>query len=168
MMKSVPCKLLVLLFLMPLLAFSKNNQPDLNQQYIDEMICKFKSKIKNIDDCNFIDGYIIKNRDTIDCKIFRKTRKSNLDSYLFVMVKVNNDSIQFFTSQQIDGYSVKNEVYKKHISSDGNSFFIKRIKTGKATMYERESIPSDLKFVYYLTFKSDNKFYYFAPFVSKS
>jgi len=133
---------------------------DPNQKYINNL----NNKLKYLDSSRFLNGYIVKGKDTTFCKIYRKNKKPDEDSYLFIIVKLMNNSLSIYTAKDVECYSIKNEIYFKHLSYNGNAFFIKQIKTGRVNLYERSGIPSDPQFAYFFKFQQDDYLYYITPY----
>jgi hypothetical protein len=141
-----------LIFLFP----SHENEDDL---YIQKVTSKPEKLIK----CGtFENGLIFVHGDTIKTEILKFTKRKGMNSFLFCVVKNKADSIQIYTSKQIDGYSVGGDNYMKHISKE-TSFFIRLIKNGRAILYERAAIPSDNRYIYYLKLPNYKDYFILAP-----
>jgi hypothetical protein len=85
-----------------------------------------------------------------------------MNAYLFCVIKDAYDSIRIIKAENILEYRIGETVYKK-AKVENEHFFIKQILTGELTLYERESIPSDYKFAYYLKKKNQQGYLEICP-----
>jgi hypothetical protein len=88
--------------------------------------------------------------------------KAKKNSYLFCISRSGKDKIKIFKANEIYGYKIMNDYYVQHMS-DGNYFFIRKTKTGKIDLFEREIIPSDNRFLYLLKFPNNNSYFVINP-----
>lgn len=137
-------KLLILLFfffkgIIPLISC---NNPDLTPEYPEDLDKVLKNAV-------FGHGYIYRNADSVPAEILVYKWKQKSRAYQYCIVKQPDDSIRVCSPKEIDGYSINNEKYIKHIS-DGQSFFIQLVRSGRITLYRRGGIPFDIRFLYYL------------------
>jgi len=125
-----------------------DDKRDVDQAYINAQTAKIKSP----DNSSFEDGFIFRNSDTVKCRIYFPAHKFNNDFYLYVIVKLSNDSSYVYTPKDIAGYSVRNFTMIAHRSVksvDTSFFFIRLIEKGKITLYDRGKIPSNNQYNYY-------------------
>lgn len=111
----------------------------------------------------FEPGYIIyNNKDTVDVNllVFRKGDKIN--SFIFCVAKNTGDSIQIIPAEKILEYRIGKTVYKK-VKEKDEHFFIKQLIEGEVSLFEREAIPSDHRFLYYLQRKNQQGYYEICP-----
>jgi hypothetical protein len=141
------------------LLFLFSSHENENDQYIQKVISRPEKLIKY---GKFEKGYILKNGDTIHSEILKFIKRKEMNSFLFCLIKNKADSIQLLTAKQIDGYSVGDEIYRKHISNN-DCFFIRLNRAGRALLYERAPIPSDTRFIYYLKLPEYKDFFILAP-----
>lgn len=135
----------------------------LHENENDIFIQKATSKPEKLVKCGkFENGEIYINGDTIVTEILKFNKKKEVYPFLFCVIKNTFDSIQILTAKQIDGYSIGNEIFRKHISQ-GSQFFIRLRKKGRAILYERAAIPSDNRFIYYIKLPNYNDFFMLAP-----
>jgi hypothetical protein len=138
-----------------------HNKKDLNQAYVNAQT----TKINTLDDNLFADGMIVRNGDTLTCKIYLPKHKINNDSYLYIVAKLP-DSSYIFTPKDISGYTVNGISMRAHrsvMSSDTSYFFIKLIAQGYVTLYSRIEVPSDEEYTYYFNKRGDKDLYFLAP-----
>jgi len=138
------------------------NKRDVNQQYINTQT----SKITTLESNYFEDGFIIRNFDTIRCKIYLPKSKFNDDLYLYIIVRFSGDSDYVYTPKDISGYAVRNITMRAHrslISGDTTFFFIRLIENGRVTLYDRGRIPSSNEYTYYLNRQGDKNLLIFSP-----
>jgi len=133
------------LLLFSFLAFFLNTI-DKNESYITKEVSNLKELIKN---GKFEEGFILLNGDTIKTEILRFSRRKNKNAFLFCITKSKTDSIKVYTARQISGYTIGKESFNRHISGD-SQYFIHLNKTGKVILFERDGIPSDTRFLYYI------------------
>ncbi len=145
-------------FLSLLMIISLSVSGQANQKFIKKelMLKKWLSK------ATFEPGYIIREKDTVFANILAFKNRDNINSFLFCVSKDKNDSILFFTADEILEYRVGKSIYKR-ATADKENFFIKQIKSGIVNLYEREPIPSDSKFLYYLKKKNQRGFLEICP-----
>jgi hypothetical protein len=130
----------------------------INQNYIKNELIKRKWLVK----ATFEPGYYIKQKDTVFTDILAFKNKDKMNSYLFCVIKERNDSIHYFTADEIKEYKVGKSIFKK-ATSVKEIFFIKQIKTGTVNLFERDPIPSDSKFLYYLKKKNQQGYFEICP-----
>jgi len=150
---------ILLLLISFIISFQISNGQE-NEIYIEKEFAKIEQLIsKN----NFVPGYVYFANDTLGIKLLSFRGKRKMNYYLFCISKDINDSIHFYKPSEIVGYRIDSTDFISY-TSDNDSYFIKQLKTGKAYLYERESIPSDKRFLYYLRFSSSPNFYIINPF----
>ncbi|MDD5184471.1 MAG: hypothetical protein PHS84_04330 [Paludibacter sp.] len=111
----------------------------------------------------FESGYIIdNNRDTVLTKLLVFSKQKKMNPFLFCVSKDAHDSIRIFTAEKILEYRIGKTVYKK-AKVENDHFFIKLLSTGNVTLFEREPIPSDSRFEYYLKKKNQQGYYEICP-----
>ncbi len=111
----------------------------------------------------FESGYIIdNNRDTVVTKLFVFSKQKKMNPFLFCVSKDADDSIRFISAEKLLEYGIGKTVYKK-AKVENEHFFIKLLSTGNVTLYEREPIPSDSRFEYYLKKKNQQGYYEICP-----
>ncbi len=125
-----------------------------------------KNQLKNIEKLlskgEFKKGLIYINNDTIEIQLFSFAGKRKINYFLFCIAKTKDGSTRIFKPSEIDGYQLLNTKYISH-RKKGNSFFIKQIKTGRIDLYERNTIPDDDRFLYYLKFPNTNTYHVVNP-----
>lgn len=152
-------KRLILLLLL-LSVFVPGLFSQVNQKYIRNEARKQASWTKQ---AVFIKGYVIDNqKDTIDTNILIFTKKYKLNSYLFCVTKNSNDSIIIIPASDLLGYGYDKTHYRKAKEKDEH-FFIKQIQTGTVSLFERVSIPSDMRYMYYLQKKNQQGYFEICP-----
>jgi len=136
----------------------------INAQQIDLNVCINKriKKLGVLKDSYFYKGYVIKNNDTLQCRIYLRKGKVSDDSYFFVITKNDKDSLVYYSANDIDGYYVNNIYFKKY-TSKGETIFIRLVKKGAINLYEKSATPNNNEFTYYL-FMPDGKVYSIEPF----
>lgn len=122
------------------------NPVDQNDSYIEKEVSSINELVKN---GKFENGFILVKGDTIRTEILRFKRRKIKNSYLFCVTKDHADSLKVYSARQIEGYGIGNDTYKSQSSKDTH-FFIRLLKSGKATLFERDRIPSDERFIYYI------------------
>lgn len=130
-----------------------------NENYISEKINNIE---KLISKGTFINGIVYLNNDSIESKILTFRGKHKLNNILFCISKNNADSIIIFTPNEITGYRINNTNFISH-NSNGNLFFLKQIKDGQVELFEKPSIPSDNRFLYYIKFKNKSDYFVINP-----
>lgn len=111
----------------------------------------------------FEKGFIFHKNDSVEASILVYHRRFQKYAFQYCIVKEPNDSIVLYTPKEISGYSVNNEKFIKH-ASGGKQFFIQHRVTGKVTLYSRDKIPSDNRFLFYLKFPNEKEFHVISPF----
>lgn len=122
------------------------NPIDRNDSYIEKEVSNLNELVKN---GKFENGFILVKGDTIRTEILRFKRRKNINTYLFCVTKDNANSLKAYTASQIEGYAIGNDVYLTHSEGEVH-FFIRLLKSGKAILFERDGIPSDNRFCYYI------------------
>lgn len=107
-------------------------------------------------------GIIFQDNDSIESNILIFKRRFKRYSHLYCVVKDSNDSIIVYSPDEIDGYSINNEKFIKHISEE-KSFFIKHKVSGKVDLYYRDAMPYDIRLLYYLKFPNFKEFFVLSP-----
>jgi hypothetical protein len=142
--------------------FALTNKNNLNQIYINTQV----SRINKLDGKLLTDGFIVKNADTIRCKIYVPKHGMTDDCFLYIIAKLANDSIYLLSAQDINGYSVGRITMLSHRSintGDTSCFFIKLIEKGSVTLYMRAEIPSDKELTYYFNKSGEKDFLLLKP-----
>ncbi|MFC0878083.1 hypothetical protein ACE01N_15910 [Saccharicrinis sp. FJH2] len=111
----------------------------------------------------FTDGYVFMNNDTIATKLLAFKGRAKSNYYLFCISKDASDSVKVYRANEIKGYQIDDNLYLSH-SSQGSDFFIQKIKSGRVDLYERDYIPSDKHFLYYLKFPQYNDLMVISPY----
>jgi hypothetical protein len=135
------------------------NPLDQNDSYIEKEVSNLNEQVKN---GKFENGFILVKGDTIKTEILRFKRRKNKNSYLFCVAKVNADSLKVYTARQIEGYAIGNDTYRSQPAGE-TRFFIRLLKSGKATLFERDGIPSDRRFLYYMKLPKYANFFIICP-----
>jgi hypothetical protein len=130
-----------------------------NEKYISKEINNIEKSIKK---GTFIDGFIYLGSDTIATKILSFHGRKKTNRFLFCVSKGSGDSIKIFKPNEIKGYRIGNNNYLSHCSHVAN-FFLKQTKQGKVDLFERDPIPSDHRFLYYLNFKNSTDYFIINP-----
>ena len=112
---------------------------------LSEYIGKRIKKLGVLKDSDFFKGYLIKKNDTLSCRIYLNKGKVTNDSYLFVITKLANDSFVTYSSEDIEGYIVKGESFRRFKTKTG-SVFIKLVKRGRINLYDKASTPNNQEF----------------------
>jgi hypothetical protein len=136
----------------------ENDKADLNQSYINRKI----EKMVTLDSTCFVDGYVIKGHDTVECDIYMPKHKIPDDIFLYAIVRGGDGEISAYTARDIDAYGFNGIKMWSH-RSEGSSFFIREIQTGRVTLYTRESVPGDQEFTYYLQRHGDSSLLAYMP-----
>jgi hypothetical protein len=110
----------------------------------------------------FEDGWVIIKGDTIKTRILRFVAAKTRNSYLFCVTKNRTDSFEVYTAKQINGYIIGDDTFKTHISN-GETFFIRMVKKGKAILFERGRIPGDDRFLYYIQLPNYQTYFVICP-----
>ncbi|MBK8808585.1 MAG: hypothetical protein IPO21_18900 [Bacteroidales bacterium] len=133
---------------------------DENDNYIEREISNINKLLEN---AKFVKGVLFIDNDSVETNIlvFKGTHK--LNNSLFCVCKMNNNSIKIYRAKEIEGYKFDGKYYKKHISGETH-FFILKISSGKIDLYERNDIPSDKRFLYYLKLPSSDNLFVISPF----
>lgn len=131
-----------------------------NQKYIQKETAK---QAKWLDKYVFVNGYVLNStNDTIKTEILVFSKRHKINAYLFCVTKDPNSRISIVSASEIMGYGYGQTHYKK--AKDGTEhFFIKRIQVGSVNLYERTSIPSDMRFLYYLQKKNQQGYFEICP-----
>jgi hypothetical protein len=106
----------------------------------------------------FIEGEIYIKRDVKSIEIMEFKGKEKKNYSLFCVVKYREDSVVFLNSKDIDGFRFKEEHYQTNALMD-ESFFMHQVSFGKVTLFEKKSIPSDGRYLFFL--KKNNKHVYY-------
>ena len=131
-----------------------------NNKYIHNEI---RNQLTWLSNAVFVSGYIVdNNRDTIHTKLLLFKKDKEMNSFLFCVTKDAHDSIQIISAEMILEYGIDKTVYKK-AKVKNDHFFIKLLSIGKVTLFEREPIPSDHKFQYYLKKKNQQGYFEICP-----
>jgi hypothetical protein len=136
----------------------ENDKTDLNQSYINKKI----EKMVTLDSTCFVDGYVIKGQDTVECDIYMPKHKIPDDIFLYAIVRGGDGDISVYTARDIDAYGFKGVIMRGH-KSEGTCFFIREIQNGRVTLYTRESVPGDQEFTYYLQRHGDSSLLAYMP-----
>jgi len=130
-----------------------------NQKYIEKEIANLEKLIKK---GKFLDGYIYTANDSLKTKLltFRGKRKKNY--HIFCVSKNSNDSIIIYKASDILGYKIEETNFVSHYSN-GCNIFLRQLKAGAVDLYEKTSIPSDRRFLYYLRFSNDLNYLILNP-----
>lgn len=139
---------------------------DTNQYFINEQI----SKIKKIDLDKFYNATIIKNCDSIKCRIYQKNNKLANTMYAYILVQFDTcKNIFVYTSNEIDEYIVNKNHFFSHNTLFENTVrysFIRLIEKGKITLYDKKSLTSKKDFVYLFKKIDEDKFSILSPFAT--
>jgi hypothetical protein len=131
-------------------------------QPIKEYLAKSAPSIETlIEKATFTRGTVYFEKDSLqgDLLVFR--RKFKNEAYLYCVL---HDSMGYFrySAYQIEGYRIGDDLYLKHQAPEGD-FFIHQIRKGKVDLYEREGVPSNFRFQYYLNFGQMNNLIVICP-----
>jgi len=142
------------LLLLNIHLFSNENDRFIRKQIenIDKLISKGK----------FVSGLIYTQSDTLETQLLYFKKKAKVNYHLFCIKKNDNDSIEVIKANEILGYKILEEEYFSHKSQEG-VFFIKKLEEGKVILYEKHSIPSDTRFLFYLKFPESDDFVIINP-----
>ena len=135
---------------------------DRNQLYINTKV----SELKNLYEENWSEGFVIRGRDTIRCRLYLPKKYITDDLYLYILAMPSNDSIIVYTAKEISAYKVGKITMKSHRSitaRDTTYFFIRLVESGAVTLYEKPGLPSDPELVYYFHKKGDQNLQFIAP-----
>lgn len=128
------------------LAISNLVLADVNEKYIEKAISNIdKMLVKN----KLIKGTIYFKNDSLVADLLFFTKKRDINPYLFCIAKLRNDSLKVFTAKEIDGYRIMDNLFIKHCVNE-ESFFIKKIKSGRIDLYEKKGLPNDHRPLFYL------------------
>lgn len=119
-----------------------------NERYIESELSNLD---KLIEKGNFIKGFVYLENDTLETELLTFRGKRKMNYYLFCVARISNDSVYVFRPSEILGYMIDNANFITH-NSDGGKIFLKLIKKGRVNLYEKHSIPSDNRYLYYLLF----------------
>lgn len=143
-----------------LLLFSCLVYSQINSQYIQKEI---QNKKKWISKAKFETGYIITNSvDTLALELLVFKRKYRKFNYLFCVAKISPDSFSIHTAENIFEYKVGKSIYKS-LHEKNECFFILELGTGQVSLYQRDAIPSDDKFKYFLRRENQNNYFQICP-----
>jgi hypothetical protein len=137
------------------------NEPYINRRL--KALNKFKPE-------NFQNGYFIQNGDTNKCKIFLG-KKNGPDNYLFMVTLSKDGTKTFYLADEIEYYSIGKSLFKSYMEESEKiktPFFLKLIESGKFFLYERNEIPSDNHFTYYIRNRNEDFFSTISPFSNSS
>lgn len=150
-------RLLFLIFIfLSIRTYAIADNPD--EKYIQKVT---SNKEKLCKKGRFIPGRIFFSKDTIDTEILCFNNSNSKNYYLFVVSRVN-DEIRIFTAEEVVGYEVDDRRFFRH-SVDQYSFFILLTQHGKADLYERRSIPSDIRYMYYIKKTDSERLFAISP-----
>lgn len=128
------------------LTFSYLVLADANEKYIEKTISHMnKLVLKN----QFVKGTIYFQNDSLATDLLLFTKKGDINPYLFCIARLANDSFKVFSAQEIDGYRIRGHVFMKQCVNE-ESFFVKKIKSGRIDLYEKKGLPNDHRLLYYL------------------
>ena len=111
---------------------------------------------------NFVKGDIYKDGDTISTQILVFHRRSKANASLFCISKNKSDSIIIHKPFEISDYKTKESHFISH-TVKRNHYFIEHIKKGKVDLYQRSSVPSDPRFLYYFKFPNEKNYIIINP-----
>ncbi len=137
-----------------------------NESYISRRV-KAINKFKHE---SFQNGYFIQNGDTNKCKIFLG-KKNGPDNYLFLVTLSEDGTKTFHLADEIEYYSIGKSLFKSYIEESEEiktTFFLKLVESGKFFLYERNEIPSDNKFTYYIRKQNEDFFHIISPYSNSS
>jgi hypothetical protein len=131
-----------------------------NNKYIQN---KIRNQKQLFSKAVFETGYIIDNKkDTVDAKLLVFGKRNKMQSYLCCVIKDAHDSIRIIPAEDLFEYRIGKVVYKK-IKEKNEHFFIKLLTAGEISLFEREPIPSDFHFKYYLKRTNQQGYYEISP-----
>ncbi len=131
-----------------------------NENYIESELSKLNRLIEK---GNFTNGFVFFTNDTLETELLTFRGKRKMNYYLFCVARISDDSINVFKPSEILGYEIENVDFITH-NSDGEKIFIKQIKKGRLDLYEKPSIPSDNRSLYYIKFPGKSDFCIINPF----
>jgi hypothetical protein len=130
-----------------------------NENYIESELNKLNRLIEK---GNFTNGFIFFTNDTLETELLTFSGKRKMNYHLFCVARFSNDSIRVFKPSEILGYEIENVGFITH-NSNGEKMFIKQLKKGRVDLYERRSIPSDTRSLYYLKFSGKSDYFIINP-----
>lgn len=136
--------------------FLHNNHYDIPKEDETENLNELIKKGK------FEKGIIFNGNDYTELEILRFTRRNRTNAFLYCVVKDSTNTVRIIEPNEIVGYTIGTDFYKSHSAND-EFFFIKLSKDGRAKLYERQRIPNDNRFLYYIELEGYNDYLVISP-----
>lgn len=149
-------RFLITLGLTILLIASSQSQE--NAKYVKKELSKLSKLMQK---GKFVDGTIYTPKDTSRVKILKFKGSKKRNYHLFCVCKHNN-SIAIYKPDQLSAYRI-DEVLFISRKTGKESIFLKQVKQGEIDLYEKPSIPSDNRFLYYLKLPNEQKLFIINP-----
>lgn len=115
----------------------------------DFILNKLKKLDKIIEKGEFVDAQLYINKDTVNTQLLKFTKGDSKLNHFICIEIIGEKKYKLHYAEDINGFKILDDLFVK-IYWEEESIFIKRIAYGNIDLYEKKSIPSDTRYLYFL------------------